>query len=71
MRPGGAVASVIGGYKGLLLTSIKFALAWVDGVCILRFSSFVGDDGVIGIHDGISTHSIPYWTVETYTCETS
>ena len=67
MCPGGAVvgdavAAVIGGNKGLLLTSVEFTLAWVDGVGVLRFCTFVGNDGTIGIRDRIASHSVPFQT---------
>lgn len=68
---GDAVAAVIGGNKGLLLTSVEFTLAWVNSVSVLRFCAFVGDDGVIGIRDRIASHSVPYWTVKTNTCKAS
>ena len=64
MCPGGAVvgdavAAVIWGNEGLLLTSVEFALAWVDDVGVLRFCTFVRNDGAIGVHDRVASHSVP------------
>ena len=75
MCPGGAVvgdavAAVVGGNEGLLLASVEFTLAWVDSVDVLRFCAFVGDNGAISVRDRVASHSIPCWTVKTYTCKT-
>ena len=39
---GYAVATGVGGYEGLLLAAVEFALGWVDGVSVGGHCSAIG-----------------------------
>lgn len=69
---GYAVATGVGGYEGLLLAAVEFALLRVNGVDVCGGGAFVRGYWVIGVIRGIglAAHSFPLLAVETYASET-
>lgn len=61
------VALGVWGIVGYLLTTIEFALLWIDGVDVGFVCTLVAYYLVFLVLDWFALHSVPCWTVETYT----